>query len=56
MAPNNASSIERVSGGIGQRPWGTVMLVAGNFNPDLVKSEGNARYEAISEAVETAGM
>ena len=43
LAPYDASIIEDVVSALRQRPCGGVMLVAGDFNADMVAPEGHAQ-------------
>ena len=47
----NASSMERVVGAIGQHHRGTTLLMEGNFNTNLVEPYGNTREKSISAVV-----
>ena len=39
-----------------ERPWGTELIVAGDFSVELEKIGGRGRDEEIMSAVETAGL
>ena len=56
LAPDEASSIERVVGSICQCPQETALLVAGDFNANLVEPEGKVREEVIYAVVAMAGL
>ena len=51
LAPNNTSSIESVVAALRQRPWGTKLLVARDFNMDLAQPEGVRRDKEIADAL-----
>ena len=56
IATDYVSTIEAVVAAIGQRPRGADLLVADNFNANLVSPDGNARDEEIVAAISTAGL
>ena len=56
IATDYVSTIETVVAAIGQRPRGADLLVADNFNANLVSPDGNARDEEIVAAISTAGL
>ena len=47
LAPNYASTIERVVTALKERPRGAKLLVAGDFNVNLAEPEGDRRGEDI---------
>ena len=56
IAPDNASAIEGMVAAISRRPRGAKLLVAGNFNTDLVKPEGTTRVEEIAAELAAADL
>ena len=49
-------TIESVVAALKERPRGVKMLVAGDFNVNLVDPEGNRRGEDIAAAMEAEGI
>ena len=56
LAPDNASTTERGVAAVGDRPRGSKLLVAGNFNADLAGLEGSEWDKEIMEALVEAGL
>ena len=56
MSPYDASTIEDVVMAIIQRPREAKLLVAGDFNFNLVVPEGHALDEAIAAALSMSGL
>ena len=56
LALNDASTIKRVVTAIGQLPLRSALLVAVNFNLNLVATEGSPCIEYIAVAIATAGL
>ena len=56
LAPNNNSTIESVVVALKESPRGTELLVAGDFNTNLVELEGDRRGEDIAAAMATEGL
>ena len=54
--PRDASTLEIVVAEIGQRPRGTELLVAGNFNTDMELPDRLKRNELIAKAIATEGL
>ena len=51
IAPNNTWTIESVVAALKERPRGTEVMVAGDFNAKLSEPEGDRRGEDIAEAL-----
>ena len=56
MAPDDALTIEDVVASIGKRPWGSVLLVVGDFNNDLAALDVRERDEGIAAALAEEGL
>ena len=56
LAPNDTSTIERSVEALKERPKGDELLVARDFNANLVDPEGDRRGENIAAALETEGL
>ena len=56
LAPDDTSTIERVVKVLKERPKGTELLVAGDFNANLAEPEGYRRREYIAAALVTEGL
>ena len=56
LFPDNASTIESIIVAIGQRPHGSALLVASDFNVYLVVPEVNRCTDDITAAIATAGL
>ena len=56
LAPDNTSTIESAVAALKERPMGAKLLVAGDFNANLVEPEGDQRGEDISAAMATEGL
>ena len=52
MAPYDASTVENSVAAIGKRTQGGALLVVGDFNTNLVATEGQERDNVISAALE----
>ena len=53
LAPDDTSTIESVVAVIKERPRGAKLLVAGDFNVNLVEPEGDHRGADITASMET---
>ena len=53
LAPEDTSTMERVSKAIRSKPRGAELLVAGDFNVDLTSPEGDRRAEDIATLLVT---
>ena len=53
LAPDDTSTIESVVSALKERPQGTELLVAGDFNVKLLEPEGDQRGEEIAAALAT---
>ena len=56
LAPNETSTIESVIAALKKRPMGDELLVAGDFNANLLEPEGDRRGEYIAAAMATEGL
>ena len=56
LAPDDTSTIDRVIAALKERPKGSELLVAGEFNANLAESEGDQRGEDIAAALATEGL
>ena len=56
LAPEDTTTMERVSKAILSKPRGAELLVAGEFNVDLASPEGDRRAEDIATLVATEGL
>ena len=56
LAPEDTTTMERVSEAIWSKPRGAELLVTGNFNVDLAAPEGGWRAENIATALATEGL
>ena len=56
LAPDNNETMERVTEAIRSWPRRAELLVAGDFNGDLAKPEGDRRAEAIATLLATEGL
>ena len=51
LAPEDASSIEHISGATEHLPCGVVLMVVGDLNANIADPESNRRYKAITESL-----
>ena len=56
LAPGNDTTIRDVEAAMTERPRGTELIVAGDFNVDLEKTGGWVRDKEIALATATAGL
>ena len=56
VAPEDEVTMETVVAAKGQKPPGAELMVAGDFNVDILAPEGNRRAENIATDLETAGV
>ena len=56
LAPDNTLTIESVVAALNERPRGAELLVAGDFNVNLLEPEGNRRGEDIAAAMAAEGI
>ena len=56
IAPEDEVTMETVVEAIGRKPPGAELMVAGDFNVDIMEPEGNRRAENIATDLATAGM
>ena len=56
LAPEDTTTMERVSKAIRIKPRGAELLVAGDFNVDLASPEGDWRAEDIATSLATEGL
>ena len=56
LAPNNTSMIESVVDALKESPRGAELLVAGDFNVNLLEPEGDRKGEYITAAMATEGL
>ena len=56
VAPKDEVTMETVVAAIGRKPPGTELVVAGDFNVDIMAPEGNRRAENIVTDLATAGV
>ena len=56
LAPEDTTTMERVSEAIRSKPRGTELFVVGNFTVDLAALEGDLRAEDIATALATEGL
>ena len=56
FAPEDTTTMERVSEAIQSKPRGAELLVAGDFNVDLASPEGDRRVEDIATSLATEGL
>ena len=56
LAPEDTTTMERVSKAIRSKQRGAELLVAGDFNVNLAAPEGNRRAEDIATALATEGL
>ena len=56
LAPNDTLTIESVIAALKKRPMGDELLVAGDFNANLLEPEGDRRGEYIAAAMATEGL
>ena len=56
VAPEDDVTMETVVAAIGRKPPGTELMVAGDFNVDIMEPEGNRRAENIATDLATAGV
>ena len=55
-APEDTETMERVVAEIRKKPRGAELMVAGDFNADIVAPEGDRRAENIATDIATAGL
>ena len=56
LAPEDTTTMERVSEAIRSKPRGAELLVAGDFNVNIAAPEGDWRAEDIATALATEGL
>ena len=56
VAPEDKVTMETVVAATGQKPPGAELMVAGDFNVDILAPEGNRRAEKIATDLATAGV
>ena len=56
VAPKDEVTMETVVAAIGRKPPGAELMVAGDFNVDIMEPEGNRRAENIATDLATAGL
>ena len=56
VAPEDKVTMETVVAAIGRKPRGAELMVAGDFNVDIMAPEGNRRAENIATDLATAGL
>ena len=56
VTPEDEVTMETVIAAIGRKPPGADLMVAGDFNVDIMEPEGNRRVENIATDLETAGL
>ena len=56
ISPGNDSTIEDVDTAIRDQPYGSELLVAGDFNINLVEPEGTPQGEAVADELAAAGL
>ena len=56
LAKDNASKIEIIVAMLRERPWGTKLLVVGDFNLELAHPEKAEGDEDIEESLASAGL
>ena len=56
VAPKDEVKMETVVAAIGRKPLGAELMVAGDFNVDILAPEGNQRAENIATDLATAGV
>ena len=56
VAPEVEVTMETVVAAIGRNPLGAELMVAGDFNVDIMALEGNRRAENIATDLATAGV
>ena len=56
LAPEDTTTMERVSEAIQSKPRGAELLVVGDFNVDLASPEGDRREEYIATSLATEGL
>ena len=56
VAPEDEVTMETVIAAIGRKPPGADLMVAGDFNVDILAPEVNRRAENIATDLETAGV
>ena len=56
LAPDDALTIISVVAALKERPWGAKLLVAGDFNTNLLEPKGSGRGEEIAATLVTGGL
>ena len=56
LAPDDRTTVRDVEAAMSERPRGTELIVAGDFNVDLDKTGGRGRDKEIAATVATAGL
>ena len=56
VTPEDKETTETVVAAIGRKPPGTELMLAGDFNVDIMAPEGNRRAENIATDLATAGV
>ena len=56
IASEDEVTMETVIAAIGRKPPGAELMVAGDFNVDILAQEGNRRAENIATDLATAGV
>ena len=56
VSPEDEEAMETVVAAIGMKPQGAELMVAGDFNADIMAPEGNRRAENIATDFATAGL
>ena len=56
LAPDDTSTIESVVSALNERPWGAILLVAGDLNTTMTEPENDQRGTDIVAALKAEGL